>query len=253
MKRYFAAGLAALCLLAATGCNQETTTPAPTSTQKPTSAPVVDSTQEPVAKVDAGTVFVEFLNGAMLIPEVSQQDFILQVDKYGDEDQKVQGMNYDGPYGGGWSGSGKGFGYRNDYTTTEDGVHATYSNKIYATVPLSGLTLPGGITYENTITEVLRKLGVDLDPKTGFVADEEEGAVMTVAQGDKGTLTLTKCRMLDDAALYEYELRFSQTYPTTRGDGRAASVVRYVKLSFTTDGRLARMEAQVAETYKTNQ
>ncbi len=181
--------------------------------------------------------FSEFLDNETFIPGVSQGDFMDHIEKYTYNGEKLEiaGFHYDSRYGGGMGFNGSYYGGRNDYTVTDDEKYAIYSNSFYTLVELDNLDLPYGISFEDTLADAFAKIGIDKDPYEGFVSDEDEAWIMTLRDDGKTKLEFTNYKLMpgeSGKALYDYELKYSETYQTVRADGREATVTRYVKMSF---------------------
>jgi len=202
--------------------------------------------------------FSGFLDGENFVAGLGQGDFLAQMGKYRYEGIKLSDsmglFHYDGEYGGGCGVNDKYFGFANDYMATEDGKSATYSNRFYTNIPLEGLTLPHGITFDDTLKTVLRKLGIIIDLKEDSVSDKENTGKITLRSDGTSSLELTNCLLSSDTIgkpLYDFELKYTENYQTTRKDGRISDVTRYIIMSFTDDNnKLGKFDVAVVEKYE---
>ena len=204
--------------------------------------------------------FSEYLDNENFVAGLSQIYLDAQMEKYSYEgknvSESVNRVYSDGNYGGGVAAYGGHFAFFNEYRKAEDGKSATCANHFYTKVQLEGLTLPYGITFEDTITTVLQKLDIDMDPESDFVSDEENAGTMTLQSDGVSSLELIKCRLLTKTPKensYDFELKYTETYHNTREDGRTSVVTRYVILSFT-DGnsKLDKLNMTIIEKYNLN-
>ncbi len=202
--------------------------------------------------------FSEYLDIEKFVQGLSQRDFISLMGKYSYEgiplSEGMGLMHYDGPDGGGCQAVDKYFGFSNDYTVAEDEKTATYSNRFYTGIPLDGLTLPYGITFDDDLSAVLQKLDFNIDPEKDFASDMENAGTMTLQRDDGVSLTLINCLLLPGLSgkpLFDYELRYTEKYQATRSDGVLADVTRSVILSFTDENnKLGKFEMSVCEVYE---
>lgn len=253
MKKRIAFILTLVCILAMAACGQE---------------PVEDdgnvgiSAQPPIQRqpaIHACEELAQYLDHMHFVPQLSQGDLMDQMEQYTYNGKTAlelsQGVFYDGPHGGGFDGSGELCGFHNSYQTTEDGQCATYANSMYTRVPLEGLELPLGITFDDTLQTVLHKLQLDADPQS------IQGTRNLCSDGDT-VIALTTNELLPsipgiagetENLQYACRLEYTQTYETTRGDIDPAEVTRMVTMYFKEgSGRLAYFEMSVKERYKRN-
>lgn len=202
--------------------------------------------------------FSEFLDNEKFVPRMSQEEFKDQMGKYSYEGTPVldiiAGFFYDGLQGGGFAAGGEHFGFKNDYTA-EDNV-ANYSNRIWTKVQLEGLTLPYGIDFDDSLSEVFQKMESTINPYSAFYADENSTTDMTLYSDEKAKLVFQDLKRTQVPVEYEmpYVLIYSEAYTTQLDDGRPDTVERTIKLSFSdkdgTADTLELFEMRVAERYE---
>lgn len=209
---------------------------------------------DPVLNEEAINAFHDFLDAAHFVEGMSQSEFINQMSRYRYEgssiNEIIEGMHYDGPYGGGYQASCDGFGYSNDYIASEDGTFANYKNSLSTRVQLEGLTLPNGINFSDSLGAVMQKLGTPFDIKKDFRADYDDASSMTLYNVGGVSLKITNCLLgagESGKPLYDYELTYLEEYSVTRADGRLAVVTRCARLSFTDENKLGQVNISVNE------
>lgn len=202
--------------------------------------------------------FTDFLDAENFLHSSSQISFREQVEQYTYNGQLLkdvlQVIYHDGLTGGGCSGKGEHFGYTNNYERKLFSRKVNYTNSFYTQVALDNLTLPYGIDFDDTITEVFEKMDVTLDAEQDFVADDEkkDATIMTLYEEDGRTLVLRN--YLQDKSTkkhtYNFVLTYQETYRSTRSSGKKTNVTRTVTLRFGTDDVLDEMDVSVKENYK---
>ncbi|MBQ8416695.1 MAG: hypothetical protein IJX13_07370 [Clostridia bacterium] len=252
MKKLIALMLATVCTFALVGCIRiHVNDSAKTDTSH------TDDTHQP-GVLESYDTFTEYLDAIHFVPGLSQSDFRSQIEKYRFNGSAVTdivaGMHYDGPMGGGWQATGELFGFYNDYTVEENNKFANYSNSLCTTVPLDGLELPFEINFEDTLATALQKLEVDLDLQGGLVWDEDSAEALTLYGDEHSSLQLLNCKSEGStSARYDYALKYTETYPSIRNDGRTADVTRYVSMLFSTvNDKIDLIEISVNERYQVN-
>lgn len=190
--------------------------------------------------------FSRFLDQENFVPELGQAAFKEQIGKYRYQGRNLDsegGYFFDGASGGGYRVVNDIFRLQNNYTVTDDGAFAEYTNTFAASVPLTGLSMPYNIRFNDTLSAVCKKIGIRFDPSTDFVSDNGNEGVMTLYKDGGVTLEVHK---LSD----KYRLAYSETYDSTRSDGRAVTVTRSVFMNFSeTDLQLSLFGAYVTEKY----
>ena len=181
-------------------------------------------------------VFSQLLDIENFVPGISQGDFIEQMSRYRCGSipitDFIAGFHYDGFTGGGYRAGGEFFGFENCYEAIDN--DANYSNQFWTKVQLNGLELPYGIDFDDSLTEVLQKIGITVDPYTAFSADENSSTDMTLYRDNDESLVFKDMKRAQEFVENEmpYVLIYTETYATKRADGRNATVERTVKLSF---------------------
>ena len=202
--------------------------------------------------------FTDFLDRENFVHSSSQRSFRAQVEQYMYKGEQLKDLvdvtMFDGLTGGGCSADGEYFGYTNNYERKLFSRKVNYTNSFYTQVALDNLTLPYGIDFDDTITEVFEKMDVTLDAEQDFVADDEkkDATIMTLYEEDGRTLVLRN--YLQDKSTkkhtYNFVLTYQETYRSTRSNGKKTNVTRTVTLSFGTDDVLDEMNVSVKENYK---
>lgn len=228
MKKITVFILTALLLLSLVGCNGSAQPASSTS-----STPIVII---PFSADNNG--FSEYLDSMNFVPGMWQGTLFDLAESLTYEGKNIKeaapGCFYDGQYGGGYRSQGSRFGFANDYTRSEDGASATSYNYLYTHVPLEGMALPCGITFDDNLTTLLQKAGFDLDYHEDFISDETTPGVMTLFQDDTIHLTLTNYSLTTDKNdEYSYLIMYTEVYATPLTDGRVATATRKVTVSFT--------------------
>ncbi len=196
----------------------------------------------------------DYLDDLNFTAGVSQAEFKSMTKQYSYNGKPIEeiasGIHYDGDHGGGWSATDQLFGFYNSFDVTEDRKYSDYSNRLHTKVPLEGLTLPYGIDFDDTLTDALKKLGLDIDPIKGFVSDEGTPGIMTLSTASDSSFELRDRRLISEASASSseaYELRYTQTNIPAAQSGKASTVTRHIIFSFTEGGVLISFEVSVNE------
>lgn len=242
MKKLTACILTLACLLGLAACKQS----ALNNQAKP--AEPIAPQQLPTHSCDP---FAQYLDDKEFGVGTSQKNLISQAEQYTYDGKSVSehvpGMFWDGPNGGGLDMIGELFGFFNDFTASDDNTYADHSNCFYTRVPLEGLTLPYGISFEDTAVTALQKMGFDI--KARDVKKIPIGTMILCNEGNS-FLELTK----SESGQYAYVLKYEENYQATRLDGRATNLTRTVTMSFSTESsQLGLFEMSVSERYKLDQ
>lgn len=207
--------------------------------------------------------FSEYLDNENFVSGLSQGGLRDQIGKY-TEGQEIAHIlpaahNYDSEFGGGLAALGELIGYQNDFYQTSSGDESKYSNFFYTHIALENLSLPYGIDFDDSLTEVFQKIGIDIHPYNGFTSDENSDTDMTLFSDSTSTLIFRNLKLTQDPVEYQlpYELVFVETTLTTGNNGRVYTITRTVRLSFadsdgTDNDKLAYFEMSVVESYKAN-
>ncbi len=154
----------------------------------------------------------------------------------------LPGTVYDGfDNSGGTTGSNGMFGYHWHFSYPENGDSVRYNN-FHTTVPLDGLTLPFGITFDDTFSDVLKKLGLEFDPGSEGTP-KSEVALLT---SEKSALVFYCHSYVDYAVHLEYSLRFTDIYHWERWDGAKFPYERELTFDFDDSGKLRRVHMEIS-------
>ena len=115
-------------------------------------------------------------------------------------------------------------------------------NNFHTTVPLDGLTLPFGITFDDTFSDVLKKLGLKFDPGSEGTP-KPEVALLT---SEESALVFYCHSYVDNAMHLEYSLRFTDIYHWERWDGAKFPYERELTLDFDDSGKLRRVYMEIS-------
>ncbi|MBR4770102.1 MAG: hypothetical protein IK090_04140, partial [Clostridia bacterium] len=182
-----------------------------------------------------------YLDKEGFVPGMSQSAFREKVEKI--EDEKVDGLHWDGEYGGGWDAYSTNCSYANGYVAKmEEGV-AVYSNTVSASAKPKGLKMPAGISFSDTLAAVLKKLSIEGDPINDFKPDPDDpdGAdVMTLYSKRGKKLKLSDLRPAEgdseeetsEESGFALELEFYDVFTAKVTGGRQRTVQRTIRLSF---------------------
>lgn len=202
-------------------------------------------------------VFTSWLDREGLVAGMWQSELVNKMESYTYNGQPIPGAvighYYDGLYGGGYVAQGEHFGFKNDYTASEDEKTADYTNSFYTKLPLDGLRLPFGIEFEDSLNDVMAKLGITMDLTSSFTPDDGTDIVMTLYRDEHYMLVFKNLSLSEDQIESDipYELIFTENYSYTRNDGRESNVTRTVKLTFTHDDKLLHeFSVKIRENYK---
>lgn len=178
--------------------------------------------------------FSEYLTNINFVPELSQGEFISQAKQFADVTDFIGGMHYDGPHGGGWQAFSESYGFYNDYTASDDGKSAKYSNRLFTRTELAGLELPYGIKFTDTSKDVFTKIGLEANLCFDFTPDEGSDTMMTVYRSRTSSLVFENLNLIKTPVDFEfpYVLTYTETYNIKRDNGKTTSVKRTVSFSF---------------------
>ena len=181
-------------------------------------------------------VFSQFLERENFVSGVSQGEFKEQLNDYRYEGTPitdiVHGFFIDGEWGGGYYASCDLFGFCNDYKAENGNVN--YTNQFWTKTPLDGLQLPYNIGFDDSLTKILRKIGIETEPYDNFTADASAQTDMTLFSKGNTKLILRDPSRAEKPTEHEMPLLliYSETCQTTRGDGIPVTVERIVTMSF---------------------
>ena len=243
--------IVAVCFMTIPPINHEATNP---TTDHETTAPATN----PSGKLLQDNQFDEYLDRENFVAGLSQSDFISKIETYRYNNESVEdfapGVFFDGPSGGGLEYRGELFEFINEYSVTEDGESARYFNLFYTEVNLDGLALPYDVTFDDTLSAVLQKLGIDIDPQADFVSDKEDIGRMTLYRDHTAYLKLWNYNLLPmgmEEPTNKFELEYTESYQSTRQDGRVTTVTRSVVMKFAENShKLLSFRVHILEQYK---
>ena len=256
MKKLFALFLPLVCVLFLLSCNQQEQQKT-TETTETTDTSDTDSPIEKVqlAELDIATLTV-WLDNEGFVPALSQFKLIEKMGSYMYNGKPIEdatiGYYYDGPHGGGYDAGCENFGFSNDYTASEDGESAVYTNSFYTKVPLDGLTLPFGIEFDDSLSNAMLKIGFAVRLPADFAPDDETDNAMTLYEDERYTVIFKDLTYSKDqiTTVAPYELIFTENYTYVRGTGRVSNVTRTIKLAFTSDESvLCKFNIKIQENY----
>lgn len=178
--------------------------------------------------------FSEYLTNINFVPELSQGEFISQAKQFAAVTDFIGGMHYDGIHGGGWQALSEYYGFYNDYTASDDGTSAKYSNSLFTRTELAGLELPYGIKFTDTPKDVFTKIGLESNPCLDFTPDEGSDTMMTVYSNATSSLVFENLNLIKTPVDFEfpYVLTYTETYNIKRDNGKTTTVKRTVSFSF---------------------
>ena len=136
--------------------------------------------------------------------------------------------------------------YRNHFSYPEGGKSVRYNN-FYTQVPLEGMILPFEISFEDTVSDVLKKLGLDFSPDY-FAPDNQSNRMKaTLLTAEESSLIFYNYHY-SDLADYEdkYALLFTDIYYFERWDGAKFPYTRELSLYFDDSGKLCRVWMQIS-------
>ena len=212
-----------------------------------------DVTEENTAEVNRIpevdiSVFSDFLDREGFVKGMSQGQLLDLAERYAEGlDPSIVPVycHYDGEFGGGCMASGELFGYTNDYHSKDGKVR--YANSLYTAVEIKGLTLPGGITFDDSVGDALEKLGIDRNIYQKTVMEHSSTTYLEQLPlyNENGvSLVFTNWAMtqLPVETLYHYVITYSE---------KVGTVTRTVTLSFL-DGhnKLGLVEISVVDEYE---
>ncbi len=219
-----------------------------------TSSPIDTQSNPPIQENGRKILkyFSEYLTNINFVPELSQGEFISQAKKFAAVTDFVGGMHYDGIHGGGWQAFSESYGFHNDYTVSDDGKSAKYSNSLFTRTELAGLELPYGIKFTDTPKDIFTKIGIESNLCFDFTPDEGSDTMMTVYSNATSSLVFENLDLSKAHIDFEfpYVLTYTETYNIKRDNGKTTSVKRTVIFCFGNlpDDTLKEVKIEVEET-----
>lgn len=147
---------------------------------------------------------------------------------------------------GGMDGGDGSIRYSHRFFYPEDG-NDICCNRFYTQAPLDGLALPNGIDFENKISDVLKKLGLEFNPDS-FIPDSEDNRMKaTLLTSEDASLVFYNYHYSDLADYADkYSLQFTDIYFWERWDGVKFPYTRELSLFFDDSGKLYRVWMQIS-------
>ncbi len=189
--------------------------------------------------------FSQYLDKLGMVHGVSQSSFINRFRQYKYDGNSIVDIAtwcyYDGIDGGGSELQGEVFSLKNDYKQSEDNV-VTYTNSFRALAPLEGLEMPYGISFGQSVNELLQKMGAEVDLNENFIKK--------TLYSDSST-SLQIIRRDQTYGGYNLEINYTSSYEALRSDGITSAVTRNLTLLFEEQGSsLCSLSANVIEEYR---
>ena len=211
-KRIFILFGLVLCLLL-TSCNGLTASTTGATGTTGTTTPAVEENYEML--LDDLSLF---LDREAFLDDFSWMGMVKHMESYHYQGSPLPTFfdgNYDLGVAGGYQAVEELFGFACDFSHCDCAGHL-HNYSFYTKVPLEGLVLPMGITFEDTLEDVLKKMGFAVDAGKAFVADSATPYEMTLCKQGETSLTLTHVRQkMEDTFAenpldWEYTLTFEE-------------------------------------------
>lgn len=184
------------------------------------------------ASADILNSFSTFLDREKFVAEISQEELKhnLNGHRYGNlwGYDDLTFLFSDGLGSSETIGQNEFFGYTIKSFTEPDLQQYHISQEFYTKVPMTNLTLPKGLIFDDPLASVFQKLGLDKDPAKTF---PETGEVFPLLKNESATLKWIGCEKTAFVP-YTSELQYEQIYQRTRSDGKTQTVTRRVTISF---------------------
>ena len=136
--------------------------------------------------------------------------------------------------------------YLHHFSYPESGKSVCYNN-FCTQVPLEGMILPFEISFEDTVSDVLKKLGLDFSPDYFAPDDPRNRMKATLLTLEESSLVFYNYHY-SDFEDYEdkYALLFKDIYYFERWDGVKFPYTRELSLYFDDSGKLCRVLMQIS-------
>ena len=234
-------------------CNSEkefpdqTTTDAPTESQASTDQPTEPPTESPKATQDSEkplyasviskeTIdgFSAYLDEMKISPNRTQEEFAEQLATYSHKGEALIGEYSDHPYGKLYRldiEDREQPDYRYEYFSFSHSVGENDEHVELSTgFPIENLALPFGITFDDTMTTALVKLGITrIEPFSTFLPDNDNPHRMTLYKDDTCRLAYMS---YDADSPCNDTILYTENYTYTDEQGREVNVTRSVDLYF---------------------
>lgn len=141
----------------------------------------------------------------------------------------------------------------NEYEKSRDGTYEIYTNTLKTRMDLGGLTLPYGITFDDTLKIVFEKMGYANTPYDCFVADDNFQNTMTLYEKNGESLVYYDFQITDPRGEYiiPYVLEYTGVDRYLLEDGEVGTLNKRVTISFSSEGKLYEVEMSVSEEHGT--
>lgn len=159
----------------------------------------------------------------------------------------IPGAMYDGiDNSGGMQGGNGTIGYHSHFSYPENGKNVHYNN-FYTRVPLDGLALPFEIGFDDTVYDVLKKLGLDFNPNS-FTPDSESNRMKATLLTSENSSLVFYNYLLSEIEDYEdnYLLQLTDTYYFVRWDGEKFPLSRKFSLYFNGENKLCKVYIEIS-------
>ena len=177
--------------------------------------------------------FHTYLDEMLFVEGTGQEGWIDQVSTYKYEGEKISkqllGYFFDGCDGGGYNTYHKLelFGYSFVTKFYDEENYAVNSGVLYTTVALEGLDLPSGITFEDNLFEVLKKLKVNAYSEE-YLSSCEPGDLI-IYEGENEVFKLQKLEKNGFLLLY------TENYPSENGEATRKLSMTFYDIANTLD------------------
>ncbi len=234
VKKMTAVFLAVLMLLSFAACAAENVR------EKENSEKNLPENQEEIPK--HVTPFSQYLDAEGFVPGMTQTAFCEKMEGYlynGTPITEIAlGHHFDDENGGGYSASDDLFGFSAKYSVNEEEQVSVSTNSFHTSNALEGLSLPHGITFADTLASAFEKMGLAVNPKENFVADDGSDVEMTLKAEEISRLYFVNMNMTKAPAEYEtpYRICYTETYTIPGENGENTLVERSISLWFPSKG-----------------
>lgn len=106
-----------------------------------------------------------------------------------------------------------------EFQRSDDGSYADRSLDFSMYVPIDGVVMPYGVTFDNTLDELLKQLGFDDE-----LSSDEETVLEHVSVPDYESKLILTCQRDSESGLHDYSLEF---FEDTRSDRNSEGCVSY--------------------------
>ncbi len=188
------------------------------------------------------TPFAQYLDAEGFVPGMTQTVFREKMEGYlynGTPITEIAlGHHFDDENGGGYSASDDLFGFSSKYSVNNEEQVSVSTNRFHTSTSLGGLSLPHGITFADTLASAFEKMGLAVNPKENFAADDGSDVKMTLKNEGNSCLYFMNMNMTKAPVDYEtpYRIYYTETYTIPDENGENALVERSISLWFPSKG-----------------